>query len=65
MKRQPSAVYQPLMLANRKSREVINAVNALVFSMAAAELKASADTDPNLMEEWKAVVSANLRTLFS
>jgi hypothetical protein len=44
---------------------VINAVNAMVFSMAAAELKASADADSNLMEEWKAVVSANLRTLFS
>ncbi len=57
--------YQKVILANRENRDVINAVNAMVFSMAAAELKASADADPDLMEEWKSVVSANLRTLFS
>jgi len=57
--------YQKVILANRENRDVINAVNAIVFSMAAAELKASAAADPNLMEQWKAMVSTNLRTLFS
>jgi hypothetical protein len=52
-------------LSNRENRDVINAMNAMVFSMAAAELRVSTDADPNLMEEWKSVVSANLRTLFS
>jgi hypothetical protein len=37
----------------------------MVFSMAAAELKASGAADLNLMNQWKTMVSNNLRTLFS
>jgi hypothetical protein len=40
-----------VILANRENRDVINAMNVMVFSMAAAELRPSADADPNLMVE--------------
>lgn len=57
--------YQKVILANRENREVINAVNAMVYSVVAAEMKAADEADSALMEKRKAVISANLRTLFS
>lgn len=58
--------YQKVILANRENRDVINAVNAMVFSMAAAELRLLSDEDvPELFESWKIDLSSNLRILLS
>ncbi len=58
--------YQKVILANRENRDVINAVNALVFSMAAAELRLFTDEDAQeLFESWKTDLSSNLRILLS
>jgi Histidine kinase-, DNA gyrase B-, and HSP90-like ATPase len=58
--------YQKVILANRENREVINAVNAMVFSMAAAELRLFTDEDAQgLFESWKTDLSSNLRILLS
>lgn len=55
-----------MILANRENRDVINAVNAMVFSMAAAELRLLADEDAQEpFESWKADLSSNLRILLS
>ncbi len=58
--------YQRVILANRENRDVINAVNAMVFSMAAAELRLFTDEDvQELFESWKTDLSSNLRILLS
>lgn len=58
--------YQKVILANRENRDVINAVNAMVFSMAAAELRLFTDEDAQeLFESWKTDLSSNLRILLS
>lgn len=58
--------YQKVILANRDNRDVINAVNALVFAMAAAELRLfTADDAMELFETWKTDLSSNLRILLS
>lgn len=58
--------YQKLILTNRENRDLVNAVNALVFSMAAAELRLFTDEEAQeLFESWKTDLSSNLRTLLS
>jgi hypothetical protein len=58
--------YQKVILANRENRDVINAVNAMLFSMAAAELRLFTDEDTrDLFETWKTDLSCNLRILLS
>jgi hypothetical protein len=58
--------YQKVILANRENRDVINAVNAMVFSMAAAELRLFTDEDAQeLFGSWKTDLSSNLRILLS
>lgn len=58
--------YQKVILANRENRDVINAVNAMVFSMAAAELRLFTNDDAQeLFESWKTDLSSNLRILLS
>ena len=53
------------VLANRDDRDALNAVDALVFSMAAAELKVFDEDNREFIETWKAIFSSNLRTLLS
>lgn len=57
--------YERFALANREDKDVLNAVDALVFSMAAAELKVFDDDSRSFVETWKAIFSANLRTLLT
>ena len=58
--------YQKVILTNRENRDVINAVNAMLFSMAAAELRLFTDEDAQaLFESWKIDLSSNLRILLS
>jgi Histidine kinase-, DNA gyrase B-, and HSP90-like ATPase len=58
--------YEKVILANRDHRDVINVVNAMVFSMAAAELRLFTDEDAReLFESWKTDLSSNLRILLS
>ncbi|MCI0336732.1 MAG: hypothetical protein L0226_04080 [Acidobacteria bacterium] len=58
--------YQKVILANRENQDVINAVDAMVYSMAAAELRLFADESAQeLFEPWKTDLSSNLRILFS
>jgi hypothetical protein len=58
--------YQKVILENRENRDMINAVNAMVFSMAAAESRLVAGEDmQELFEPWKTDLSSNLRILLS
>lgn len=58
--------YQKVILENRENRDVINAVNAMIFSMAAAELRLFTNEDAQgLFETWKTDLSSNLRILLS
>ncbi len=59
--------YERFLLSSLTSedREALNAVDALVFSMAAAELKVFDEDNQEFIETWKAIFSANLRTLLS
>lgn len=57
--------YERFALANRDDREALNAVDALIFSMAAAELKVFDEDNREFVESWKAIFSSNLRILLS
>lgn len=57
--------YEQFILANRDDRDVLNAVDAMIFSMAAAELKVFDDDHRDFVESWKAIFSSNLRILLS
>ena len=56
--------YERFVLANRDDRNALNAVDAVIFSMAAAELKVF-DDHRDFVESWKAIFNSNLRTLLS
>jgi len=57
--------YERFILANKDDKDAMNAVDALVFSMAAAELKVFDEDNRNFVESWKAIFSVNLHTLLS
>lgn len=57
--------YERFVLANRENRDALNAVDAMIFSMASAELKVFDDDSRDFVESWKAIFSSNLRTLLS
>jgi hypothetical protein len=57
--------YERFVLANRDDKDAMNAVDALVFSMAAAELKVFDEDSRDSFEQWKATLSSNFRNLFS
>jgi hypothetical protein len=57
--------YEKFALANRDNRDNLNAVDAMIFSMAAAELKVFDEDHRDFVESWKAIFSSNLRTLLS
>lgn len=53
------------VLVNRDDRDALNAVDALIFSMAAAELKVFDEDNREFIEMWKAIFISNLKTLLS
>lgn len=57
--------YERFVLANRDNRDALNAVDAMIYSMAAAELKVFDEDSREFVERWKAVFGSNLRTLLS
>lgn len=57
--------YERFVLANRDDREALNAVDALIFSMAAAELKVFDDKNRDTFERWREILSSDIRTLLS
>lgn len=58
--------YEKVILANRGNRDIINAANAMIFSMAAAELCLFTNEDAKeLFRSWETDLSSNLRTLLS
>src|SRR6266542_1785195 len=57
--------YERFVLANRDNKEARNAVDAMIFSMAAAELKVFDEGNREFVDTWKAIFSSNLRTLLS
>ena len=57
--------YERFVLANRDNRDAFNAVDAMIYSMAAAELKVFDEDNREFVESWKAIFSSNLRTLLS
>lgn len=57
--------YERFLLDNRKNSDVLTAVNSLIFSMAAAELKVFGEETEIYVHNWKEIVSSNLRALLS
>ena len=57
--------YERFVLANRDNRDTFNAVDEMIYSMAAAELKVFDEDNREFVESWKAIFSSNLRTLLS
>jgi len=57
--------YEKFVVANREDRDVLNAVDALIFSMASAELKVFDEDSQQFIDSWKTILSANLRVLLS
>ncbi len=57
--------YERFVLANCDDRDAFNAVDEMIYSMAAAELKVFDEDNREFVESWKAIFSSNLRTLLS
>jgi hypothetical protein len=57
--------YEKFVIANRDDREALNAVDSMIFSMAAAELKVFNEDQQHFIDAWRQIFSANLRTLLS
>ncbi len=57
--------YDRVILANRDSKDIISAIDYLIFALASAELKNSNDDNVELMANLKSVMSTNLRSLLS
>jgi hypothetical protein len=57
--------YERVVIPARNDKERLNAVDALIFCMAAAELRVFDDTMISFVDSWKSIVSSNLRVLLS
>jgi hypothetical protein len=59
--------YQKMMLANRDDKNIVSALDYLVFALASAELRLSANNEEHaeLVSNLKTIVSSNLRVLLS
>lgn len=57
--------YDQVVLANKGNKNIVSALDYLVFALASAELKYISDEDPELLSNIKTVMSANLRALLS
>ncbi len=57
--------YERFVFANRSDKDAASAIDSLIFSMAAAELKVFDDDHRSFIESWKTIFSSNLRTLLS
>jgi len=57
--------YDRVILANKDSKDIVSALDYLVFALASAELKNINDDNVELMANIKSVMSTNLRALLS
>jgi hypothetical protein len=57
--------YDRVILANKESKNIISALDYLVFALASAELKNMNDDNVELMANLKSIMSTNLRALLS
>lgn len=57
--------YDRVILVNRDSKDIVSAIDYLIFALASAELKNSNDDNVELMANLKSVMSTNLRSLLS
>ena len=57
--------YDQVILANKGDKNIISALDYLVFALASAELKYIGDDYPDLLSNIKTVMSSNLRALLS
>lgn len=57
--------YSRFVLANRDDRDALNAIDALIFSLATAELRTFDEEAQHFVETWKTVFSSNMRILLS
>lgn len=57
--------YDRVILVNKDSKDIVSAIDYLIFALASAELKNSNDDNVELMANLKSVMSTNLRALLS
>jgi len=57
--------YDRVILVNKSSKDIVSAMDYLIFALASAELKNSNDDNVELMANIKSVMSTNLRALLS
>lgn len=57
--------YDRVILVNKDSKDLVSALDYLIFALASAELKNSNDDNVELMANIKSVMSTNLRALLS
>ena len=57
--------YDRVILVNKDSKDIVSAIDYLIFALASAELKNSNDDNAELMANIKSVMSTNLRALLS
>lgn len=57
--------YERFILANRDNRDAFNAVDAMIYSMAAAELKVFDEDSREFVERWQEIFSSNMKTILS
>lgn len=57
--------YDRVILVNKDSKDIVSAIDYLIFALASAELKNSNDDNIELMANLKSVMSTNLRALLS
>ena len=57
--------YDRVILANKDSKNIISALDYLIFALASAELKNINDENVKLLISLKSIMSANLRSLLS
>lgn len=57
--------YDRVILANKDSKDIVSAIDYLIFALASSELKNGNDDNIELMANLKSVMSTNLRSLLS
>jgi len=57
--------YDRVILANKESKDIISAIDYLIFALASSELKNANDDNVVLMMNLKSIMSTNLRALLS
>jgi hypothetical protein len=57
--------YERVILANKSDKNIVSALDYLVFGFAAAEMRATTDDNSIVLNTIKSEMSSNLRSLLS